>query len=131
MVARPQLLSTRGKRLWAALLAQDPTLEEALNPLREVALSACRTADRVEELERVALDADPIIEVRGTIAVHPVHAEVRQQEAALARLITALRLPDEASGKRPQHRGTRGVQKPSQIGGNVSSLEALRSRAGS
>ena len=54
--------------------------------------------------------------------MHPIFAEVRQQEAALARLISALRLPDEATGKRPQKRQIRGVQKPSK----VSSLERAR-----
>ena len=53
---------------------------------------------------------------------HPVYVEVRQQSATLARLIAALRLPDEATGKRPQKRQLRGVQKPSK----VSSLERAR-----
>jgi hypothetical protein len=122
--------SERGERLWASLIAQDETLDDELNPLREVAVSACRTADRVEELERIAVESDPIVDKNGMPVMHPVHAEVRQQAASLARLITALRLPDEATGKRPQHRGTRGAQKPSQIGtARVSSIERARARA--
>lgn len=122
------LLSDRGKRLWAALAAQDSTLDDAMNPLREVALSACRTADRVEELERIAANSDPVVDVRGSIGVHPVFAEVRHQEAALARLITALRLPDEATGRRPQRRAMRGAQAPSALG-SIPSLDELRQRA--
>lgn len=130
MTSRPPLLSDRGKCLWDSLMAQDPELGAELNPLRQVALSACRTADRVEELERLALEVDLLVESRGGLSAHPVLAEVRQQEAALARLITALRLPDEVTGRRPQHRGTRGVQKPSRVGANVSSLEAARRASG-
>lgn len=124
------LLADRGKRLWASLLAQDSALEDETNPMREIALSACRAADRVEELERIAMESDPVIDARGLPVVHPVHAEVRQQAAALARLLTALRLPDEATGKRPQVRGMRGAQKPSAIGGRVSSLDAARLASG-
>jgi hypothetical protein len=122
------LFAARGKRLWESLLAQDESLSNEQNPMREVAISACRTADRVEELERIAMETDPVIESRGALAMHPVHGEVRQQAALLARLVTALRLPDEATGKRPQGRGMRGVQKPSATG-RVSSLDAARARA--
>lgn len=125
--------ATRGQRLWESLLAQDEALEDEENPMREIAVSACRTADRVEELERIAQEVDPIVDGRSGPAVHPIHAEVRQQAASLARLITALRLPDEATGKRPQKRGARGAQKPSQIGttatARVSSIERARKRA--
>jgi hypothetical protein len=90
--------------------------------MREVALSACRTADRVELLERTAAETEPIVEGRTGPMTHPVFAEVRMQEALLARLVAALRLPDEATGKRPQRRQLRGVQQPS----SVSSLERAR-----
>lgn len=122
--------SDRGARLWESLMAQDPSLEAATNPLRELAISACRTADRVDELERLAIEVDPIIEGRSGPTMHPVHAEVRQQEGALARLITALRIPDVSTGKRPQHRPLRGTQKPSNMGGaRVTAIEAARQRA--
>lgn len=115
-------LGTRGSRLWKSLLAQDASLEDEDAPLREVALSACRTADRVEHLERLAAVTDPIVEGRTGPMAHPVFAEVRQQEALLARLVAALRLPDEATGKRPQKRQLRGVQQPS----GVSSIDRAR-----
>lgn len=115
-------LGTRGRRLWDALLVQDAHLQDEANPAREIALSACRTADRVEHLERQALEVDSVIEGRSGPMIHPVFAEVRQQEALLARLVAALRLPDTASGKRPQHRQVRGVQQP----GKVSSLDRAR-----
>jgi hypothetical protein len=115
-------LGTRGERLWASLLAQDASLEAEDSPMREVALSACRTADRVEHLERLSLTVDAVVEGRTGPMIHPLLAEVRQQSALLARLVAALRLPDEATGKKPQRRQVRGVQQPSR----VSSLELAR-----
>lgn len=122
--------SDRGTRLWSALVAQDDSLSDMSNPLRELAISACRTADRVDELEKLAADVDAVVEGRSGPVMHPVHAEVRQQAAALARLITALRLPDEATGKRPQQRTMRGAQRPSMPGGaRVTAIEAARQKA--
>jgi len=115
-------LGTRGSRLWASLLSQDSDLEDETNPMREVALSACRTADRVDHLEDMAAVTDPVVEGRGGPMIHPLLAEVRQQSALLARLVAALRLPDAATGKKPQKRPIRGVQQPSA----VSSLDRAR-----
>lgn len=115
-------LGARGSRLWDSLLVQDSALENESNPMREVALTACRTADRVDHLERQCLTVDSVIEGRTGPMIHPLFGEVRQQSALLARLVAALRLPDEASGKRPQHRQVRGVQQPSK----VSSLDRAR-----
>ena len=112
----------RGARLMASLIAQDGNLDDAENPMREVAISACETADRVAHLEKLAREVDSVIDGRDGPKMHPVFSEVRQQSASLARLIAALRLPDEATGKRPQKRQVRGVQKPSK----VSSLERAR-----
>lgn len=119
-------LLDRGRRLWDSLVAQDAQLGEEDNPAREIALSACRTADRLQHLETLSLSCEAVIEGRTGVMIHPVYAEVRQQSALLARLVAALRLPDTATGKRPQHRQTRGVQQPSK----VSSLDAARARAG-
>lgn len=115
-------LDERGSRLWASLLAQDASLEDESHPMREVALSAARTADRLDRLERLSAEVEPVTAGRGGPMIHPVHAEVRQQSALLARLVAALRLPDEATGKRPQRRQVRGVQRPSA----VSSLDKAR-----
>jgi hypothetical protein len=112
----------RGTRLLESLTTQDATLAEDDNPLREVAISACETADRVAHLEQLTREVDAVIQARDTTKMHPVFSEVRQQAALLARLIAALRLPDEATGKRPQRRQVRGVQKPSK----VSSLDRAR-----
>jgi hypothetical protein len=113
---------TRGRRLMASLVAQDATLEDESNPMREVAISACHTADRLDMLEQLCRTTDAIVEGRTGPMTHPVYAEVRQQSALMARLVAALRLPDEATGKRPQRRQVRGVQQPSA----VSSLDRAR-----
>lgn len=115
-------LGTRGDRLWASLTAQDASLEVELNPLRETALTACRAADRLDALEELAAVTDVVFEGRTGPMTHPVHVEVRQAAALVARLVAALRLPDEATGKRPQKRHVRGVQQPSA----VSSLDRAR-----
>jgi len=113
----------RGTRLWANLLAQDATLSDESNPQREVAITACRAADRLEALEVLAASTDFTYEGDRGLITHPVHVEVRQASALVARLVAALRLPDEATGKRPQRRQTRGTYKPS---GKVSSLDRAR-----
>jgi hypothetical protein len=113
---------TRGRRLMASLVAQDATLEDESNPMREVAISACHTADRLDMLEHLCRTTEAIVEGRTGPMTHPVYAEVRQQSALMARLVAALRLPDEATGKRPQRRQVRGVQQPSA----VSSLDRAR-----
>lgn len=127
-------LGPRGSRLWTSLLAQDALLEDESNPMREVALQACRTADRLDGLDRLLTGDDDtwarLVHKTQTdsyeLKIDAAMSEERQQSQALARLISALRLPDEASGKRPQRRQLRGVQKPSK----VSSLDRARQRAG-
>ncbi|MFI6307451.1 hypothetical protein ACIBCH_36670 [Amycolatopsis thailandensis] len=116
-------LQERGTRLWSSLLTKDTTLEDESNPMREVALSACRTADVVDRLERMAAQVDPLVEVRGGLVTHPVLVEVRHQSALLARLVSSLRLPDTA-GVRPQRRALRGVYPQ-----GVSSLDQARKSA--
>jgi hypothetical protein len=120
-------LSPRGQRLWDSLLERDPDLAIEGNPVREIALTACRTADRVDELELAAATVDAIIDSRTGPSIHPVLVEVRHQAALLARLVAALRLPDEMTSKRPQRRQLRGVQQPSAT--PISALDRARNRS--
>lgn len=74
-----------------------------------VLASAARVADRIADLDAV-VDAEGVMFTdarRGTVP-HPALVESRQQRLALARLMTAMRLPD-ADDVRPQRRGIRGV----------------------
>lgn len=111
----PAGLAESGRLLWAAFLAQDAALEDELNPLRFTALNACRAQDRCDVLFAVCKDEPVMLDNgKGQPVAHPAWVEARQQEALVSRLTAALRLPDEASGKRPQKRQVRGVQKPPQ-----------------
>lgn len=117
----------RGQRLWNNLLSRAPELDDETNPDREVAISACRTADRLENLEERCVGADPVIERGTSLVTNPLLVEVRNHGILLARLVAALRLPDAASGHRDERRSARGVQQPSAI--SVSALERARGMA--
>jgi hypothetical protein len=99
----PPGLAEGGRRLWLSLLSQDGTLTEELNPARQMALEACRTKDRLDVLDEVCR-AEPVMldNGRGQPVAHPAWVEARQQGNALKQLIVALRLPDSATGRRPQ-----------------------------
>jgi len=90
-------LGPGGRRLWKAFLAQDVTLSEPANPIREVS---------------------PILEAsNGSVSAHPAWVEARQQSTVLKQLTAALRLPDEATGKRPQrHAGAAAGRQPNGAG---------------
>ncbi len=107
-MAAPKGLRSGGRRLWEGIAGDNELDDGQLATLEQ----ACRQRDRADSLASAAASGDP-------------SALRHEREAGLAmtRLIAALRLPDEKSGKRPQSRQVRGVQKPS----TVSSLERARS----
>jgi hypothetical protein len=122
----PAGLSEGGRRLWASLLAQDEGLSVETNPNREVAHEACRAKDRCDVLDEVCRTEPVMLDNgKGQPVAHPAWVEARQQANILKQLIAALRLPDEATGKRPQHRGARGSYAPKAAAG-VSSLDRAR-----
>lgn len=121
------VLAPRGRRLWESMLTQHPDMSEAE---REVAVEACRVADRLERLDEICRAVDPVVETdKGGVITHPAFAEARQQANLLKQLVASLRLPDEASGRRPQTRPARGVQQPKGAG-SVSSLDRARAARG-
>lgn len=121
----PPGLAERGQRMWASLLAQDVSLEYVHNPARDVAYEACRVADLLERFAVECEGAPLTIEGRSGPINNPILAERRQQQQNLKQLVAALRLPDEATGKRPQRRTARGAQRPSGKAA-VSSLDRAR-----
>ncbi len=125
----PPGLQAGGERLWASLLAQDEHLTDELNPARDVALEACRAKDRCDILDGVCRDEPVLLDNgKGQPVTHPAWVEARQQANILKQLVAALRLPDEATGKRPQrHMGAAGARRPNGAGSAaVSSLDRAR-----
>lgn len=129
----------RGKRLWDEI-----TEVHELSPEQRVVLEeACRCADRLDQLDGIIagrgvlellrlrhMDGQDTEDERHIVmTVDGVLAEARQQQTVFKQLLAALRLPDEATGKRPQQRGgARGAYKPTggAGAGKVSSLERAR-----
>jgi hypothetical protein len=103
MTSRPRLpsgLGTAGRRLYAAVLDRFELEEHEAALL----LEAARTRDLIAQLQGVVDAAGVVAEGKP----HPVLVELRQQRLVLARLLAALRLPDDAD-ERPQRRQVRGV----------------------
>lgn len=71
-------------------------------------LEAARVTDRLDDLDADVREHGVTVASPQGLKTNPSLVEARAQALTLARLITALRLPDEAD-ERPQHRGTRGV----------------------
>ena len=110
-MAVPKGLKGRGRRLWESVVEA-----HELDGAQEVMLEeACRLAVRLDELDRRVAE-------EGADSSAARHA--RDSAQAMARLIAALRLPDE-SGKRPQRRQMRGVQGPSKFGSAKDRLKVV------
>lgn len=105
----PAGLGPRGRRLW-----RDITGEHQLDAMQRVLLEeACRAASRLDILDQllrgeVDVWATLVHDLRTEdyeLKIDGAMAEARQQQNILKQLLASLRLPDEASGKRPQQRG--------------------------
>lgn len=102
----PQGLGTTGRTLWKDVLSEYELTEPETAVLRE----ACRTADSIDDLQRVVDDEGPMSQSSQGVRVHPALVELRQQRITLARLFTALHIPiGEESGRTQTRGGTRGV----------------------
>jgi hypothetical protein len=111
-VSAPDGLRSGGLMLWSAIVDEHELDAGQLVQLEE----ACRAKDRCDFLDsrlQESMDSAVLKDANAT-------ANLMKQ------LLAALRLPDPVSGKRPQFRGPRGAQKPSLVGGKVSSLDRAR-----
>lgn len=134
----PTGLNAGGRDLWKAITEDHPDLDAAQ---KVTLLEACRSKDRLDKLDDVlrgdsdtwmSLAADPmsndgtIYELRITQALAQANATAN----LMKQLIAALRLPDAATGKRPQARGgARGAYSPTaKDGSKVSSIDRARAR---
>ena len=125
-------LDSGGSALWRRI-----TSDYTLDAMQTVQLEeACRAKDRLDKLDqllrgdvdvwaRLTVDVDSggqVLELRVTQALAQANATAN----LMKQLLAALRLPDEATGRRSQYRGPRGVQSPSVPGPKVSSLDRAR-----
>ncbi len=104
MISPPKGSKTAGRRLWKSVTDDYDLSGAELEILR----SAVRVADALDDLAAIVV-LEGVIEPGVVGRAHPALVEHRQQSIALARLLSALRLPDSAESARLQHRGTRGV----------------------
>jgi hypothetical protein len=129
----PPGLGTGGRALWKKI-----TSDHELDAAQEVQLlEACRAKDRLDKLDGL-LRGEVDVWAKLTHNLQTEDYELRIDSALTAanttanlmkQLLAALRLPDAATGKRPQQRGPRGAQKPTIPGGApapVSSLDRAR-----
>lgn len=130
MEAIPSGLGDGGRELWLEI-----TASHALDVAQKVQLTeACRAKDRLDKLDDLLRgDVDTWAKLVHGLRTDDYELKIDSALSAanttanlLKQLLAALRLPDEF-GKRPQYRGARGAQKPSQPGGaQVSSLDRAR-----
>lgn len=131
----PKGLEVGGKRLWRAIAGRFDLEQHET----ELLTQACRTLDLLERLQEAAT-AGPL-QIDGK--TNPLLAETRLQRITLARLLAAMRLPDEEQGRPQRRTGARGVyqaarQQPAQhsaghaatppAAGNVASLDERRAQ---
>lgn len=134
----PAHLGPGGRALWRTIAESHD-----LDGVQQVQLTeACRQKDRLDKLDTV-LRGDVAAwmtlvptDLEGTefrLQVAGALSKANETANTMKQLIAALRLPDTATGKRPQQRGPRGAQQPTQPGGQkpgtVSSMERHRQRA--
>lgn len=122
-------LNAGGRELWIAI-----TKDHGLDAAQKVQLTeACRAKDRLDKLDEIlrgdveawlTLTHDLRTE-RYELKIDAALAQANATANLMKQLLAALRLPDEATGKKPQYRGPRGAQKPS-VPAGVSSLDRAR-----
>lgn len=130
----PAGLGSGGRSLWKAITEAHELDATQLVQLEE----ACRAKDRLDRLDEVLRgDAEVWMSLAGdsdhmtcSLRIDAALGKANETANLMKQLLAALRLPDEATGKRPQYRGARGAQKPTVPGGaqKVSSLDRARQR---
>ena len=101
----PRSLKGAGRKLWDASIAEFEWAQHELALLEE----ACRTRDRIVQLDKTVADEGIMLSSSQGSRVHPGIAEARQQRLTLARLLATLGIPALSEDKLPPARGVRGV----------------------
>lgn len=92
----PTSLETAGKALWSGVVAKYTLRVDELAVLE----SACKTVDTIAALDKAWADLGKPFITTGSMqqeVIHPLIGEKRTQQAALARLLGQLKLPDDAA----------------------------------
>ena len=103
-VQTPRNLHAAGRRLWDTATAEFSWADHELAMLEE----ACRTRDRIVQLDKAVTDDGLMLTSSQGMRVHPAVAECRQQRLVLARLLVSLGIP-ALEDDLPASRGVRGV----------------------
>lgn len=104
-MAVPRELGPGGRRLWRDVA--EPF--ELAGHEQRLLLEACRTVDDLDRLAAVIAEQG-VLSADGSRA-HPALVEARNLRTVLGRLLGQLRIPDDVTGDRDQHRtGFRGAQ---------------------
>lgn len=129
-LSAPEGLASGGVTLWEGV-----TSGHELDVTQQMQLlEACRAKDRLDKLDEL-LRGDVDVWARLThrtqtddyeLKIDAALAQANATANLMKQLLAALRLPDEASGKRPQQRSARGAYQPKQPGGRASARERLR-----
>lgn len=104
-IPTPRGLNAAGRRLWDAGTTEFEWAQHELAMLEE----ACRTRDRIVELDAVVSGDGIMIKSSQGMRVHPAIAEARSQRLALARLLATLGIPPLDGDDLPAARRVRGV----------------------
>lgn len=101
----PRGLLVAGRKLW------NSSTEEFEWAMHELAMleEACRTRDRIVQLDKAVSDDGLMLASSQGSRVHPGVAEARQQRLTLARLLATLGIPALEEDALPPARGVRGV----------------------
>lgn len=101
----PRNLGTAGRKLWDSSTAEFEWAMHEIAVLEE----ACRTRDRIAELDAAVSESTLMMTSSQGARVHPAVSEARQQRLVLARLIATLGIPSLDGEDLPPARGARGV----------------------
>lgn len=100
----PRGLGTAGRKLWDSSTTEFEWAMHELAMLEE----ACRTRDRIVQLDKQVADDGLMLASSQGSRVHPGVAEARQQRLTLARLLATLGIPPLGEDQLPPARGVRG-----------------------
>ena len=104
-VQTPRGLTAAGRKLWDSAVSEFEWSQHELAMLEE----ACRTRDRIVQLDKQVSDDGIMLDSSQGKRIHPGVAEARQQRLTLARLLATLGIPPLSDDTLPPSRGVRGV----------------------